>query len=47
MVRKEVYDDCCKTDGCKSEYEKYFDMAFNGEPIIVSRIENKNVGFKS
>ena len=32
-----------KTDGCKSNIKKYFDMAFSGETVIVSRKENKNV----
>lgn len=27
----------------RSNIKKYFDMAFNGEPVIVSRKENKNV----
>lgn len=27
----------------RANIKKYFDMAFNGEPIIVSRKENKNV----
>ena len=27
----------------RSNIKKYFDLAFNGEPIIVSRKENKNV----
>lgn len=26
-----------------SKIKKYFDMAFDGEPVIVSRKENKNV----
>jgi antitoxin YefM len=27
----------------RANIKKYFDMAFNGEPVIVSRKENKNV----
>lgn len=27
----------------RANIKKYFDLAFNGEPIIVSRKENKNV----
>lgn len=27
----------------RANIKKYFDMAFSGEPIIVSRKENKNV----
>ena len=27
----------------RANIKKYFDMAFDGEPIIVSRKENKNV----
>ncbi len=27
----------------RKNIKKYFDMAFNGEPVIVSRKENKNV----
>lgn len=42
-MRKELRYDCNQTGGCKSKYKKYFDMVFNGEPVIVSRKENKNV----
>ena len=27
----------------RANIKKYFDLAFNGEPVIVSRKENKNV----
>lgn len=27
----------------RANIKKYFDIAFNGEPVIVSRKENKNV----
>lgn len=27
----------------RANIKKYFDMAFNGEPVIVPRKENKNV----
>ena len=27
----------------RANLKKYFDLAFNGEPVIVSRKENKNV----
>ena len=27
----------------RANIKKYFDMAFNGEPVIVSRKENRNV----
>ena len=27
----------------RANIKKYFDMAFNGEPVIVTRKENKNV----
>lgn len=27
----------------RANIKKYFDMAFNGEPVIVARKENKNV----
>ena len=29
--------------GVRANIKKYFDMAFNGEPVIVSRKGNKNV----
>ena len=36
-------NDCNKTNGYRANIKKYFDIAYNGEPVIVSRKQNKNV----
>ena len=41
--RKEIFMIAIKQMDLRANIKKYFDLAFNGETIVVSRKENKNV----